>query len=221
MSNSLQWLIPVAGGFLLDLLVGDPHWLYHPVRLIGKLITLLENLLRKRFPAGEKGELAAGGVFAFLVVVITAAVTAAVMTLARWIHPYAGLAVNTILAYQLLATRSLRDESMKVYQELRKGDLPASRRAVSMIVGRDTENLTMEGVTRAAVETVAENASDGVIAPLLYLVVGGPCLGFAYKAVNTMDSMVGYKNDRYLWFGRAAAKLDDIVNAFRPGCLPC
>ena len=127
-------------------------------------------------------------------------------------EPLAGLGVETVLSYQLLAAKSLRVESGKVYQALKAGDLPAARRAVSMIVGRDTDRLDEAGVAKAAVETVAENASDGVIAPLLFLAIGGAPLGMAYKAVNTMDSMVGYKNDKYLYFGRAAARLDDVLN---------
>ena len=128
--------------------------------------------------------------------------------LAGKIHPYLHLAVMALFCYWMLAAKSLKDESMKVYRELKKEDLKAARRAVSMIVGRDTDQLTAEGVTKAAVETVAENASDGVMAPLLYLAVGGPVLGAFYKAVNTMDSMVGYKNEKYLYFGRFAAKVD-------------
>ena len=124
--------------------------------------------------------------------------------LAGKIHPYLHLAVMALFCYWMLAAKSLKDESMKVYRELKKEDLKAARRAVSMIVGRDTDQLTAEGVTKAAVETVAENASDGVMAPLLYLAVGGPVLGAFYKAVNTMDSMVGYKNEKYLYFGRCS-----------------
>ena len=137
---------------------------------------------------------------------------AAVLYLAGKIHPYLHLAVMALFCYWMLAAKSLKDESMKVYRELKKEDLKAARRAVSMIVGRDTDQLTAEGVTKAAVETVAENASDGVMAPLLYLAVGGPVLGAFYKAVNTMDSMVGYKNEKYLYFGRFAAKVDDVLN---------
>lgn len=126
------------------------------------------------------------------------------------------------MCYQLLATKALKDESMKVYERLKAGDLPGARKAVSMIVGRDTESLDEAGVTKAAVETVAENASDGIIAPMLFMAVGGPALGYFYKAVNTMDSMVGYKNEKYLYFGRFAAKLDDVVNyipARLSGCI--
>ncbi len=113
---------------------------------------------------------------------------------------------------QALARKGLAQESRNVYKELQKGDLPAARKAVARIVGRDTQNLTAEGVTKAAVETVAENASDGVIAPLLYMLLGGAPLALTYKAINTMDSMLGYKNEKYLYFGRCAAKLDDAAN---------
>ena len=140
------------------------------------------------------------------------AVPGGILYLAYHISFYLGLAVESFMCYQILATKSLKVESDRVYQEIQTGDIARARKAVSMIVGRDTQNLTIEGVTKAAVETVAENTSDGVIAPLFYMVIGGALLGFGYKAVNTMDSMVGYKNDRYLYFGRTAAKLDDIVN---------
>ena len=128
------------------------------------------------------------------------------------IHPAVKFGLEVLMCYQLLATRALRDESMKVYEKLKENDLEGSRYAVSMIVGRDTKNLDDIGVTKAAVETVAENTSDGILAPMLFMVIGGPVLGFFYKAVNTMDSMVGYKNEKYLYFGRAAAKFDDILN---------
>lgn len=128
------------------------------------------------------------------------------LVLGYGLHPVLGILLESVMTYQLLATKCLKKESMKVYQKLMEGDLPGARVAVSMIVGRDTDALDDIGVTKAAVETVAENASDGVIAPMLYLAVFGPVGGFFYKAVNTMDSMVGYKNERYLHFGRCAAK---------------
>ena len=130
-----------------------------------------------------------------------------------YIHlPWLGVILETFWCYQLLATRSLRDESMKVYDALKKGTIQDARHAVSMIVGRDTAELTEKGVTKAAVETVAENTSDGVIAPMIYMAIGGVPLMFLYKGINTMDSMLGYKNDKYLYFGRCAAKLDDAAN---------
>lgn len=149
---------------------------------------------------------------------LTAGITSAsawgLLFLAGLVHPYVRFALETVMCYQLLATKSLRDETMKVYTALRAGDVEGARRAVSMVVGRDTAVLDDIGITKAAVETVAENTSDGIIAPLLFMVIGGAPLGYFYKAVNTMDSMVGYKNERYLYFGRAAAKFDDVVNWF-------
>lgn len=199
-------------GFLLDLVIGDPHWMYHPVRLIGKWITILENRLRKCFPKTEKGERTAGGMLVLLVCFTTLLVSWGLLAIAyRW-NFWAGFALEAWMCYQIFAVRSLKTESMKVYRELEKGDLVGARAAVSMIVGRDTQNLTEEGVTKATVETIAENTSDGTLAPMFYLFLGGPVLGWLYKAVNTMDSMVGYKNDRYLHFGRAAAKFDDVLN---------
>ncbi len=263
--------------FLLDLLWGDPVWLYHPVRVIGLLITGLEKVLRKAagaperekaeedrlkggvleeekakeaefksvkpekerleedrrksgMPEREKAEedrlkggmpedgktatrlQIAGSILWLLVCILTLGVVTGVLALAEKVHPVLAFAIEAFWCYQLLALTSLRKESMKVYEKLREGDLPGARYAVSMIVGRDTENLTEEGVTKAAVETIAENTSDGVTAPLFYMLIGGAPLAFLYKAVNTMDSMIGYKNDRYLYFGRTAAKMDDIFN---------
>lgn len=208
-----RWtLLAVVLGFIIDLFAGDPRWLYHPVRLIGNGISLGEKLLRPLFPKNRAGERAAGTVLAILVVGISAAVPFALLWAAYHIHTALGVALETFWCYQLLATRSLKDESMKVADALEHGTIEDARYAVSMIVGRDTESLDTQGVTKAAVETVAENASDGIIAPLFYMMIGGAVLGFAYKAVNTLDSMIGYKNDRYQYFGTAGAKLDDAVN---------
>ena len=217
-------LTALALGFCLDLLLGDPHWAPHPVRLIGRLIAALEKLLRKIFPDTKNGLLAAGVVLVALVLGLSFGCTALLLWACGLVSPWLAFAMETVLCYQLLAARSLRDESMKVCRCLEAGDLPGGRQAVSMIVGRDTDRLDETGVAKAAVETVAENASDGVIAPLLFLAVGGAPLGMLYKAANTMDSMVGYKNDRYLWFGRCAARLDDVLNfipARLAGALMC
>lgn len=199
-------------GYVLDLIFGDPRQIYHPIRIIGNLIAVLEKGIRKVFPKTSKGELAGGTMLVVLVVLICTAVPAALLGLAAWIHPVVYWLLASFWCWQILATKSLKTESMKVYAPLKEGDLPAARRAVAMIVGRDTERLTEEGVAKAAVETVAENTSDGIVAPLIFLALGGPALGFFYKAVNTMDSMVGYKNERYLYFGRTAARLDDVLN---------
>lgn len=209
-----MWLTLAAllTGYVLDLIFGDPRQIYHPIRIIGNLIAVLEKGIRKVFPKTSKGELAGGTVLVVLVVLICTAVPAALLGLAAWIHPVVYWLLASFWCWQILATKSLKTESMKVYAPLKEGDLPAARRAVAMIVGRDTERLTEEGVAKAAVETVAENTSDGIVAPLIFLALGGPALGFFYKAVNTMDSMVGYKNERYLYFGRTAARLDDMLN---------
>lgn len=199
-------------GFLLDQAFGDPRWLYHPIRLIGNLIAWAEKPFRAAFPKSEKGELAAGTFFAVFVVAVSTAVPAILLALASRLSLWLVFALEVFWSFQILAAKSLKSESMKVYAALKEGDLPKARKAVSMIVGRDTQKLTEEGVAKAAVETVAENSSDGVIAPLLFLALGGPALGFFYKAVNTLDSMVGYKNDTYLYFGRFSAKLDDVLN---------
>jgi adenosylcobinamide-phosphate synthase len=199
-------------GFLLDLAFGDPHGLPHIVRGIGRLIELLEGFTRRLFPETPKGERSGGMLMVLLVLLVCGGLSFGVLFAAYRHSLWLGLAVETFLCYQLLAVKSLRDEGMKVYRSLGDGDLPGARRNVSMIVGRNTAGLDAAGVARAAVETVAENSSDGVVAPLFYLMLGGGVLGCLYKAVNTMDSMVGYKNDRYLHFGRAAARLDDRAN---------
>lgn len=199
-------------GFLLDLWLADPGWMPHPVVLMGKCITRLEEVLRRRLPATPKGERAAGCVLAVLLPVGTLVLTGAICLLAGRIHPLLGMAVQTFWCWQALAVKGLAEESKNVYRQLAAEDLPGARRAVARIVGRDTQALTEEGVTKAAVETVAENFSDGVVAPLFYMMIGGAPLALCYKAVNTMDSMIGYKNQRYLQFGRAAAKLDDAAN---------
>ena len=202
----------VLGGFVLDAIFGDPAWLPHPVVYMGKAISRLEKFLRARLPKTPQGELLGGAVVAFCLPVGTLLFTGLVCWGAAMFHPLLGLAVQMFWCGQALAAKGLVQESTNVYRELVKDDLPAARKAVSRIVGRDTEALTAEGVTKAAVETVAENASDGVIAPLLYMLLGGAPLALTYKAINTMDSMLGYKNEKYLYFGRAAAKLDDVAN---------
>ena len=204
--------LAVLGGFALDALFGDPAWLPHPVVYMGKAISALEKQLRSRLPKTPQGELLGGAILAAALPVGTFALTSVVCLAAAKLSPWLGLAVQMFWCGQALATKGLAQESTNVYKELIKPDLPAARKAVSRIVGRDTQNLTLEGVTKAAVETVAENASDGVIAPLFYMLLGGAPLALTYKAVNTMDSMLGYKNEKYLYFGRAAAKLDDVVN---------
>lgn len=201
-------------GMILDWIFGDPVWLYHPVRIIGKWISFLEKILRKLAgdqEGNEKKLLIAGGILWILVILVSAAVPMGILYLAEKFSPCAAFVLECFWCYQLLAARSLGKESKKVYKKLIQDDLSGARLAVSMIVGRDTENLTVEGVTKAAVETVAENTNDGVIAPLIYMLIGGPILGFVYKAVNTMDSMLGYKNEKYLYFGRVAAKMDDVA----------
>lgn len=199
-------------GYLLDLAVGDPHWLWHPVRLIGRMISRMESLLRAAFPKTERGEFLGGAVLAVSIPLISFLLPALLLWIAGRIHPWLAFLLESWMCFQILAVKSLRTESMKVYRALAAGDLPGARHAVSMIVGRDTDKLDESGVTKAAVETVAENAGDGVVAPLIYLALGGAPLGFFYKAISTLDSMVGYRDDRYRYFGRVSARLDDAAN---------
>lgn len=198
-------------GYVLDLLLGDPFGSFHPVVWIGKLISVLTGKLLMENDSSARKRLK-GRIIVIIVIAISVLTTGFCVILAYNINSIFGIAVEAIITYQCLATKSLYTESMKVYYALKDISLEAGRTAVSMIVGRDTAALDEAGVTKAAVETVAENTSDGVIAPLIYLAIGGPVLGICYKAINTMDSMIGYKNDKYMDFGRAAAKLDDVVN---------
>ena len=199
-------------GFFLDLLIGDPHGIPHPVVYIGKLIDVTEKGMRKMFPKTVRGENFAGAAVWLIVVTVSAGIPLLVLHLAYGANCWLGLLLETILCAQILATKSLKTESMKVYQALQTGDLSKARYAVSMIVGRDTQYLDEAGVTRAAVETVAENTSDGIIAPMLFLAIGGAPLGFFYKAVNTMDSMLGYVEMPYKNVGLVPAKMDDVFN---------
>ena len=199
-------------GFILDMIFGDPQGFPHPVRLMGGLISELEKRLLDMENRNPDRELKNGKFLAAAMLLSVSAVSSAVFIAAYFAHPILGACAETFMTYQILAAKGLKSESMKVFDRLERDDLSGARKAVSMIVGRDTDNLDAEGVTKAAVETVAENTSDGVVAPMLYCAVGGPVLGLMYKAVNTMDSMIGYKNDKYLYFGRAAAKLDDAAN---------
>ena len=208
-----MWHLRALGiGFVIDLIVGDPHSIPHPVILIGKLITIIENLVRKVFPKTVRGENFAGFILWLLVATISTAVPALLLLLCYGVNTWLGLAMESIMCAQILATKSLKDESMKVYDALQTGDIAKSRYAVSMIVGRDTENLDDKAIARAAVETVAENTSDGIVAPMLYLAIGGAPLGFFYKAVNTMDSMLGYVEMPYKNIGLVPAKMDDVMN---------
>lgn len=200
-------------GFILDLLLGDPAWMPHPVIIIGKCITHIERLLRRFLPKTHQGELAGGVILTVCIAGGTLAVTLGICMLAAALHPLLGFAVQVLWSWQALAVKGLKAESFNVYRCLESADydLDDARHAVGRIVGRDTGQLSRKGVIKATVETVAENFSDGVLAPMFYLAIGGAPLGMMYKAVNTMDSMVGYKNDEYLYFGRAAARLDDAA----------
>lgn len=209
-------------GFLLDLCFGDPYHLPHPIRLIGWLISKLEGFYRNIFKINydsnitdelrARRERVAGRFLVFTVCLFSTGLPLLILLIANAIHPILRLFVESIMCYQLLATKSLRTESMKVYYALKDRDTEKARAAVSMIVGRDTESLTEEGIAKATVETIAENTSDGSIAPMLFMAVGGAAAGFFYKSINTMDSMIGYKNDNYINLGRFAAKTDDVLN---------
>lgn len=201
-------------GFALDLLLGDPERLspVHPVVWMGKAVTAMERSLRRLFPRTERGAFRAGLVMALLLSLGTYILCKLILCSLDLVCPPLSLLVEIIWCWQALAVKDLRVEALRVRSALESGTLEDARRAVSRIVGRDTDRLDREGVARAAVETVAESFSDGVISPLFYMMLGGAPLALCYKAVNTMDSMVGYRNERFLYFGRAAARLDDAAN---------
>ena len=205
-------LISLLLGFLLDCLLGDPHSIPHPVVAIGKLISGLEQLLRRLFPKTKPGEITAGAVLWVLTVAVSFLVPFAILWACGQVSPWLRVAGSSLMCWQILAAKSLKTESMKVYAALKSGTIEDARYAVSMIVGRDTKELDAPAVARAAVETVAENCSDGVIAPMLFFALGGAPLAFAYKAVNTMDSMLGYVEMPYKNIGLVPAKLDDVFN---------
>lgn len=207
-----QKLLPLLIGACIDLLIGDPHGIPHPIVLIGNLIAFLEKRLRRIFPKTPAGERCAGAVLWIIVVTLSAGIPLLILHFCGRISPWLRIAAESIMCWQILAMRSLRDESMKVHTALTRGTLSEARRAVSMIVGRDTDRLDEKGVIRAAVETIAENTSDGIIAPMLFMALGGAPAGFLYKAVNTMDSMLGYIDPPYTHIGFFPAKADDIFN---------
>ncbi|MGN0658074.1 MAG: adenosylcobinamide-phosphate synthase CbiB [Emergencia sp.] len=208
----MEIILVTAAGFLLDTIFGDPRWLPHPIRFIGLLIDGCEKLLRRIFPKTEKGEFTAGILLNLIVLSISFAVPFLLLKGLALIHPWLKYAAETFFCYQIFAAKSLKTEGMRVYRYIKAEDLPNSRKYLSWIVGRDTENLNFTQITKAVVETIAENASDGVIAPMLFMIIGGVPLGFLYKGVNTLDSMVGYKNEKYISFGKFSAIVDDIFN---------
>lgn len=221
----MSLIVSMILGFIIDLIVGDPHGLIHPVQIIGYFITKIKEGLQRLLygcswqkvkeqglPRKKDGELIAGYVLTVVIVLGTFFVISGILYVAALIHPILRFVLETFFIYQILATKSLKRESMKVYARLKAGDLPGARKEISYLVGRDTQGLDESEVAKADVETIAENTADGVIAPLFFIAIGGAPLGFAYKAVNTLDSMVAYRNEELIDIGHASAKLDDICN---------
>ena len=208
----MELVIIIVLGFLLDLLMGDPEWIPHPVVLIGKLISGMEKILRKIFPDTEEGCTIAGVILTLVVTGLGFTVPMFLLIAAGTISPWLVCALEVFWCCQIFAAKSLKQASLRVYEPIVNGDLEGARKYLSWIVGRDTGDLDFRQITKATVETVAENTSDGVIAPMFYMMIGGIPLGFFYKAGNTLDSMVGYKNEKYLYFGRCSAYFDDILN---------
>ena len=207
--NSILVIIIIV---VLDLLFGDPEAFPHPVKLMGRIINETEALLREKFPKTDDGEFKAGLILAIALPLVTFIGTALLIHIAYSLFKPLGVALQIFWGWQAIAMKDMLKESNEVHERVTFGDLSGARRAVSRIVGRDTEKLGMDGVIRATVETVAESFSDGFFAPLFYFAIGGAPLALTYKAINTMDSMIGYKNDEYMYFGKAAARLDDAAN---------
>lgn len=205
-------IITLLAGFVLEFAFGWPGKLWHPIMGIGKLISCSEKALRRIFPRSDKGQRAAGIIMAAVLPLVSFFVSGAVVYLLYRINLIIGLAVESFMCWTIFASNSLKTAAYEVYNSLENEGIEAGRRAVSMIVGRDTEELSETGVIKATVETVAENLSDGIIAPMIFVLIGGAPFGYLYKTVNTMDSMVGYKNDKYMFFGTGAARLDDFCN---------
>ncbi len=187
---------------------GDPNWLPHPISFIGNMISKGEKIIRKLII----NEFLGGVVLSLFVIIFCFITPFAILEVAKNINIYLYFTIEIYFCFQIIATKSLKVESMKVYKFLKQEDLKNAKKYLSYIVGRDTESLDNTDITKATVETIAENTTDGVIAPLIFIAIGGAPLGFLYKAVNTLDSMIGYKNENYLYFGKFAARLDDVLN---------
>ncbi|WP_326909646.1 adenosylcobinamide-phosphate synthase CbiB [Sedimentibacter sp. MB31-C6] len=204
-------MISLGIGYILDLIFGDPQGFPHPIRLLGKTINSIEKRLRKNCD-NQHSEIRAGIILWLIVVGISFIIPYVILFFVSEINIVAAIIIESIMNYYILATKSLKDESMKVYYTLKQNNIIESRRLLSYIVGRDTEDLDSQSIIKATVETIAENTSDGVIAPIIFILIGGAPLGFMYKAINTLDSMVGYKNEKYINIGRFSAIADDVVN---------
>ena len=203
-------MITIVLGYTMDLFIGDPYWLFHPVRWIGQFILFLEGKLLTHESSNKQRT---KGLILLLLVSVAAYLVPLVIVIVTFsIHPLLGLLVESFMIYQIFATKCLDVETKKVYIALKQGDMVAARKAISYLVSRDTETMTEEEIIKASIETIAENLGDGIVAPMFYVVIGGAPLGWYYKSVNTLDSMVGYKNDKYNHYGYCSAKWDDVLN---------
>ena len=202
----------IAAAFILDSLLGDPKNPLHPVRIIGKGVSTGVAIYEKTKAKSPAAQFVLGMILTIVIVVLSFFVTKLILWGCYHLNFWFGLAVETVICYFLIAAKALKDESMKVYRSLEQGNIEEARNNLSYIVGRETKNLNEKGIVKSAVETIAENLSDGVIGPLIFIAVGGAPLGMAYKAVNTLDSMIGYRNEKFEYFGKFAARLDDVVN---------
>ncbi len=200
--------------FILDLLIGDPQNPFHPIRMIGNGISFFVSLYKKINIKNPLPRFCFGVVLSLTIIFTTYFVAKITIDVSSGVHTYLGFAVEVVLCYFIIAAKALKVESMKVYKSIENNNLEEARKNLSYIVGRDTENLSFPQIIKGTVETISENLSDGVIAPLIFVFVGGVPLGLAYKAINTLDSMIGYKNETYEYLGKFAARLDDVANFF-------
>lgn len=203
-------MIQIILGYTADLFIGDPYWLFHPVRWIGQFILFLEKKLLKAETAFKQKT--KGLLVLLLVSSVSFVIPFIILKLSFAIHVLLGLVIESFMIYQIFATKCLDVETKKVYMALKTGDIKQARKAISFLVSRDTHDMSVEDIIKASIETIAENIGDGVIAPMFYVVIGGAPLGWYYKSVNTLDSMVGYKNDRFNHYGYCSAKWDDVLN---------
>lgn len=203
-----QTVFIIIAAYILDLIIGDPRWLPHPVKILGWIIKKLEPPVRRIIPNRRL----AGIIFFCIITGFTAVISFFIIHKATMFNEYFGMIISILFVYWIISVKDLKDETMAVYRDFNKGDISSARKSLSMVVGRDTMDLNEGEIVRATVETIAEATNDGIIAPLFYLVLGGPVLGVVYKTVNTLDSMIGYKNERYKNFGWFSARIDDIAN---------
>ena len=205
-------IISLAIGFILDLIFGDPYYFFHPVRIIGFFIEKGEKIIRKIMPKTNKAEFIGGMILTILICTSSFFVSYCLLAVIKNTNEILYIMLNSIFLYQILAINGLKKESSKILNALKNNDLYSARKELSLLVSRQTENLSKKEIIIATIETISENITDAIVSPLIFIAIGGAPLGFLYKAVNTLDSMIGYMNEKYMFFGKFSAKLDDVMN---------